>query len=124
MSRQRQQRPSVRRNNPCPCGSGRKYKYCCLERDTRRRNAPRYPFRALAMVIWTLVTLAPALLWQPAPCSGDSICFDVSGVLYLALFFLWLVGLGMIWLVSWLFEIVLRTNRADGRAPAAPPPGH
>ena len=23
----------VGRNEPCPCGSGRKYKRCCLERD-------------------------------------------------------------------------------------------
>jgi len=23
-------RPKVRRNAPCPCGSGRKYKRCCL----------------------------------------------------------------------------------------------
>jgi hypothetical protein len=23
----------VRRNAPCPCGSGRKYKRCCLEND-------------------------------------------------------------------------------------------
>jgi hypothetical protein len=23
------------RNAPCPCGSGRKYKKCCLERDKR-----------------------------------------------------------------------------------------
>lgn len=22
-----------RRNDPCPCGSGKKYKRCCLERD-------------------------------------------------------------------------------------------
>jgi len=23
-------RPKVGRNDPCPCGSGRKYKHCCL----------------------------------------------------------------------------------------------
>jgi hypothetical protein len=21
------------RNNPCPCGSGKKYKHCCLPKD-------------------------------------------------------------------------------------------
>ncbi|WP_353887272.1 SEC-C metal-binding domain-containing protein [uncultured Herbaspirillum sp.] len=21
--------PKINRNDPCPCGSGRKYKYCC-----------------------------------------------------------------------------------------------
>jgi uncharacterized protein YecA (UPF0149 family) len=27
------QHDSVGRNDPCPCGSGRKYKHCCLGRD-------------------------------------------------------------------------------------------
>ena len=26
----------VGRNDPCPCGSGRKYKHCCLEKDDER----------------------------------------------------------------------------------------
>ncbi|MEF3168618.1 MAG: SEC-C domain-containing protein [Deltaproteobacteria bacterium] len=35
--------PKVGRNDPCPCGSGKKYKKCCLARDEaeeseRRRN--------------------------------------------------------------------------------------
>jgi tetratricopeptide (TPR) repeat protein len=25
--------PKTGRNDPCPCGSGKKYKHCCLERD-------------------------------------------------------------------------------------------
>jgi uncharacterized protein YecA (UPF0149 family) len=25
--------PKVGRNDPCPCGSGKKYKKCCLARD-------------------------------------------------------------------------------------------
>jgi len=25
--------PRTGRNDPCPCGSGKKYKHCCLERD-------------------------------------------------------------------------------------------
>ncbi len=28
----------VGRNDPCPCGSGKKYKYCCLRKDQRRRR--------------------------------------------------------------------------------------
>jgi hypothetical protein len=28
------------RNMPCPCGSGRKYKNCCLKREGRRVNVP------------------------------------------------------------------------------------
>src|SRR5689334_11133482 len=34
------------RNDPCPCGSGRKYKHCCLARDTARDHPPDVP-RAL-----------------------------------------------------------------------------
>lgn len=42
----------VGRNQPCPCGSGKKYKQCCLSvdeaaeaaaRDEQRRNAPPLP---------------------------------------------------------------------------------
>lgn len=25
--------PRIGRNDPCPCGSGKKYKHCCLEKD-------------------------------------------------------------------------------------------
>jgi hypothetical protein len=28
--------PKIGRNDPCPCGSGKKYKKCCLEKDDRR----------------------------------------------------------------------------------------
>ncbi len=31
----------VGRNDPCPCGSGAKYKKCCLRREKRRRAARR-----------------------------------------------------------------------------------
>ena len=26
----------VPRNAPCPCGSGKKYKHCCLQKEARR----------------------------------------------------------------------------------------
>jgi hypothetical protein len=29
------------RNEPCPCGSGRKYKHCCLEKDEGLASAAR-----------------------------------------------------------------------------------
>ena len=28
------------RNDPCPCGSGKKYKHCCLLRETGQAQAP------------------------------------------------------------------------------------
>jgi tetratricopeptide (TPR) repeat protein len=29
------------RNEPCPCGSGKKYKHCCLEKDREKETAPK-----------------------------------------------------------------------------------
>ncbi len=31
----------VKRNEPCPCGSGKKYKYCCYATDSAKREAAR-----------------------------------------------------------------------------------
>jgi tetratricopeptide (TPR) repeat protein len=33
--------PATGRNDPCPCGSGKKYKKCCLARDEAAANAQR-----------------------------------------------------------------------------------
>jgi hypothetical protein len=30
--------PKVGRNDPCPCGSGLKYKKCCLEKDRTKKS--------------------------------------------------------------------------------------
>ncbi|MBW1792566.1 MAG: SEC-C domain-containing protein [Deltaproteobacteria bacterium] len=27
--------PKIGRNKPCPCGSGKKYKKCCMEKDNK-----------------------------------------------------------------------------------------
>ena len=35
----------IGRNDPCPCGSGRKYKNCCLRKDYRRRFVPIESFK-------------------------------------------------------------------------------
>jgi len=32
-------RPKIGRNDPCPCGSGRKYKHCCLNKPSRLSDA-------------------------------------------------------------------------------------
>jgi hypothetical protein len=53
----------VGRNHPCPCGSGKKYKQCCLAndeaaslaaREQQRRDAPPPPVRA-SRPGWTVV---------------------------------------------------------------------
>lgn len=36
----------VGRNEPCPCGSGRKYKVCCLEKDEQVARSEREAFNA------------------------------------------------------------------------------
>jgi hypothetical protein len=33
--------PVVGRNEPCPCGSGRKYKQCCLDKDETKARQTR-----------------------------------------------------------------------------------
>ena len=33
--------PQLGRNDPCHCGSGRKYKKCCLEKDAGRLRSER-----------------------------------------------------------------------------------
>ncbi|MEZ5608813.1 MAG: SEC-C metal-binding domain-containing protein [Burkholderiaceae bacterium] len=32
--------PKTARNDPCPCGSGKKYKHCCLDKDRAAERAP------------------------------------------------------------------------------------
>jgi tetratricopeptide (TPR) repeat protein len=39
----------VGRNQPCPCGSGKKYKRCCLARDEARASDTR---RARTTAVW------------------------------------------------------------------------
>lgn len=33
-------RPKVGRNNPCPCGSGKKFKKCCMGKDQAAMSVP------------------------------------------------------------------------------------
>ena len=47
---------SVSRNDPCPCGSGTKYKHCCYRKDVEKRRAsqanrqlPQYPIGTVAL---------------------------------------------------------------------------
>jgi tetratricopeptide (TPR) repeat protein len=38
--------PKTGRNDPCPCGSGKKYKHCCLDKDRAAEFAPLVAERA------------------------------------------------------------------------------
>ena len=33
----------IGRNDPCPCGSGKKYKKCCLDKDEKKRREDAIP---------------------------------------------------------------------------------
>lgn len=39
----------IGRNDPCPCGSGKKYKRCCLEKETRVKSPPEKKLREKLM---------------------------------------------------------------------------
>ena len=41
-------RPAIGRNDPCHCGSGRKYKVCCLAKDEADARAARAQSAAAA----------------------------------------------------------------------------
>lgn len=54
----------LRRNSPCRCGSGRKYKRCCLERDeaTARKK------RAAALPLWIINSRRKLYLFEKYGC--------------------------------------------------------
>ena len=47
----RSERPPVGRNAPCPCGSGKKYKKCCLKKDQQRPEtfSSKFPIGTVAL---------------------------------------------------------------------------
>jgi hypothetical protein len=47
-------RKKISRNDPCPCGSGKKYKHCCYGKGVENdlgagRQQPQYPIGTVAM---------------------------------------------------------------------------
>lgn len=57
---------NVGRNQPCPCGSGKKYKVCCLRSDEVRRDAARAKEAARVLPI-------PRRPWPPAFAENDDL---------------------------------------------------
>jgi hypothetical protein len=52
----------IGRNDPCPCGSGKKYKKCCMEKDRAAERGQR--------VVLPIEVVAPtATAWSPLPLS-------------------------------------------------------
>ena len=53
---------TVSRNDPCPCGSGRKYKKCCLGAEPVAKVRARRQL-GIACAVLAVVTVAAALIW-------------------------------------------------------------
>jgi SEC-C motif-containing protein len=53
------------RNEPCHCGSGRKYKHCCLEKDDKKAAAARAKAAAEAAARPPEVAATPARAPKP-----------------------------------------------------------
>ena len=52
--------PALGRNDPCHCGSGKKYKQCCLVKDEEKARAARAKAAAEAPVADAEAEAAPA----------------------------------------------------------------
>ncbi len=48
----------IGRNDPCPCGSGKKYKACCLQKETSKYSGGKRKFAAK----WINAPLLPNLV--------------------------------------------------------------
>ncbi len=55
--------PGVGRNDPCPCGSGKKYKRCCLGTKSDPEVAPKTTLPSLVVLILGLV-LSSCVAWM------------------------------------------------------------
>ena len=69
---------TVSRNDPCPCGSGKKYKKCCLAREADRIT----PRSRLLAVLATLLVILTVVAWTVIGADAGKV---VGGVGVLAL---------------------------------------
>lgn len=65
--------PRSGRNEPCPCGSGLKYKVCCLGKDTTSTPTRRYPgsYMAIAVVGVVLAVIVAQTFFGTATPDGS-----------------------------------------------------
>ncbi|HVR34377.1 MAG TPA: SEC-C metal-binding domain-containing protein [Methylomirabilota bacterium] len=62
------------RNDPCPCGSGRKFKKCCMNKETHAEKpnpGRRIPYGWIAVVALTAIALAVVFSIPKSGPSGD-----------------------------------------------------
>jgi uncharacterized iron-regulated membrane protein len=60
----------IGRNNPCPCGSGKKYKNCCLHKSERFSWSQKLLMAFLALVLIT-GSVAAVVQWQSHEFDGS-----------------------------------------------------
>jgi tetratricopeptide (TPR) repeat protein len=66
----------VGRNDPCPCGSGKKYKKCCLEKEAEsaRNRPPPPPVRHQPPIASATRAVAPpAVAWDAIDLDDDDL---------------------------------------------------
>ncbi len=74
----------VGRNDPCPCGSGSKYKRCCLGTDEDPEVAPKSTRAALVVAVLGLVLAGAAVPVAGAEAGGIGavVALMVAGAVY------------------------------------------
>jgi len=56
----------IGRNDPCPCGSGKKYKRCCLGTQEDPQVTPKNTMPALVVLVLGLVVVVVVLVMSTA----------------------------------------------------------
>lgn len=74
---------SVGRNDPCPCGSGRKYKHCCMEQDrvSARLSAlpPHVRETARTTPVWEAAVVPVGASIDDSPAARPAVVLVVAG---------------------------------------------
>lgn len=65
-----------KRNDPCHCGSGKKYKNCCQHKDQSQLSSKLGIIGAVIAVIFGLIIVAIALSGGPQDCPDGTVWSD------------------------------------------------
>lgn len=63
---------SLGRNAPCPCGSGKKYKRCCMATEADQGDSGRKPRVTKLQVVLILLLISMAAVWGSVSFIGSS----------------------------------------------------
>ncbi len=62
--------PKIGRNDPCPCGSGKKYKKCCMGKDGIADRKPNIARQSIGLPGITPIQISPS------PSSMESVLYN------------------------------------------------